>query len=62
MKAYDVFASCELAPSNAFSCDLRLVIKQTNDKTFYVGLAQIKGITFITVNGFTKTLLEILND
>jgi hypothetical protein len=36
-------------------------MKQTHDKTFYAGLAQKMGVSFIEVNGTKKTPQEILN-
>ena len=61
MKAYDAFSSCELISSNASSCDLKLVMKQPHDKSFYAGLAQKMGVSFVEVNGTKKTPQEILN-
>jgi hypothetical protein len=61
MKTYEAFTSCELVSSNASSCDLKLVMKQTHDKTFYASLAQKMGVSFIEVNGTKKTPQEILS-
>jgi len=61
MKVYDAFSSCELVSSDASSCDLKLVMKQTHDKLFYAGLAQKMGVSIIEVNGTKKTPQEVLN-
>lgn len=44
------------------NCDLTLVMKQTHDKMYYVGLAQKLGISYIVVNGVKKTPAQIVEE
>ena len=44
------------------NCDLKLVMKQTHDKMYYVGLAQKLGIAYFEINGVKKTPSQIIAD
>ncbi len=42
------------------NCDLKLVMKETHDKMYYVGLAQKLGVAYFEVNGKKQTPDEIV--
>ena len=59
LKKNPEFASCDIISNNTTNCDIKLIMKQTHDKMYYVGLAQKLGVAYFEVNGTKKTPQEI---
>ena len=63
IKAYPEVASAEVSNADANgNCDIKLSVKQPQNKQYYVNLAQKLGVAFINVNGEKKTPEQIIVD
>ena len=55
-------ASCDIITNSGNSCDVKIVMKNTHNKMYYVALAQKMGIAYIQVNGQKKTPAQFINE
>lgn len=63
IKSNPEIASIEIKNSDANgNCDLKLVMKHTHDKIYYIGLAQKLGVSYIVFNNVKKTPQQIMNE
>ena len=63
LKSNPEVESAEVTNSSANGdADLKLVMKDFHDKTYYVGLAQKLGVSYIVVNDQKKTPAQIIED
>lgn len=59
LKSNKEIASCDVLSSTKNSCDLKIVMKQTHNKPYYINLASRIGVQFISANGNKKSIEEL---
>ena len=62
LKTNPEVASCDIVTNSGTNCDVKMVMKQTHDKVYYIALAQKLNIAFINANGQAKTPTEMMQE
>jgi hypothetical protein len=61
LKSNPEVASCEIVSNNGTNSDMKLIMKQAHDKSYYVGLAQKLDLAFIEVNNQKQTPKQMID-